>query len=180
MISELHYKNFQKHIASNKLYRYFWEFWAIYSFVFFLVAFVFIYLFGGNDYDNWQFVLVQSAVAFFLARVVIITIINLFYKRERPYQKFSLNPITSNFLSFKTTRPNSFPSRHTLAYMAVAAVIVMYYPVIGAGLVVVSILAGVGRIVLGYHWPSDVIVGAILGYLVGYSTVLFMMLWLFT
>lgn len=175
MRTELQYKNSQERISTSKSFRYFWQFWAIYSFVFFLVAFIYIF-----TKPNWQEVLVLSAVSFFLARIVIVTTINFFYKRPRPYQKFAFDLPTSKFFSFRTTRPNSFPSRHTLAYMAVAVVVLMYFPWIGIVLVIVSLLAGGGRVILGYHWPSDILAGAIIGALIGYFTVIYILPGLFT
>lgn len=174
-MTENQYKNFQTKLKANKLFRYFWQFWAIYSFVFFAAAFGYIY-----TTPHWQEIFALSAIAFILARGVVITSINFYYKRERPYQKFNLNPITSLFFSYKTHHPNSFPSRHTIAYMSVAAVVYVFFPVIGYGLSITALLAGVGRVVLGYHWPSDIVVGAILGAIIGFLTVYFGLPALFT
>ena len=58
--------------------------------------------------------------------------------------------------------------------MAAAVVVLMFIPQLGLGLIAVSLLAGAGRVVLGYHWPSDIIAGAFLGAVVGFFTVILM------
>lgn len=184
MRTEEQYKNSQTRLTASRTFRYFWQFWAIYSFSIFVVVFAygFARVFALHD-DNsilWQKTIVLSVISFVLARLVLITIINLFYKRPRPYQKFNFSPITSKFFSFKTTKPNSFPSRHTIAYMAIAVAVLMFFSWIGLGLAGVAIMAGVGRVALGYHWPSDILVGAILGALVACFTVIFVLPRLFT
>lgn len=183
-MTEQQYQNFQTKLKTNKAYKYFWQFWAIYSFLFFPIVFTYGFyhalVLKDASAGDWRDAFVLSVVAFVLARVVVVVIINLFYKRQRPYQKFNLKPITSLFFSFKTKTPNSFPSRHTSAYMAVAVVVLMFFPWVGLGLVLVAILAGAGRVILGYHWPSDIIVGAILGTLLACLTVIYIPVSLFT
>lgn len=175
-MTETQYKNFQIKLKSNKLFRWFWQFWAIYSFVFFAAAFGFIFCNAKALGLPWEIIFLKAAIAFFIARVLIVTLINLVYKRKRPYQQFDFSPITSIFFSFKTHHHNSFPSRHTSAYVAVAVAILMFLPPLGLALITVSLLAGVGRVVLGYHWPSDIFVGALLGAVVGFFTVTFLSL----
>jgi membrane-associated phospholipid phosphatase len=175
-MTETQYKNFQIKLKSNKVFRWFWQFWAIYSFAFFAAAFGFIYSNAKALSLPWEVIFINTVIAFFIARVLIVTLINLLYKRKRPYQKFNFSPITSIFFSYKTHHHNSFPSRHTSAYVAAAVVVFMFIPQLGLGLIAVSLLAGAGRVVLGYHWPSDIIAGAFLGAVVGFFTVILMSL----
>lgn len=62
---------------------------------------------------------------------------------------------------------DSFPSGHTAAAFAFAAAIcLLRFPVWLKGLAVLAaILAGISRIVVGAHWPLDVLVGACVGWL---------------
>jgi len=59
----------------------------------------------------------------------------------------------------------SFPSGHTLHAVGFSTVLCYYYPEFIAYLVPVSILIAVSRMVLGLHYPSDVLVGAVIGFL---------------
>lgn len=61
----------------------------------------------------------------------------------------------------------SMPSSHTMAAAILATWIAMVYPRLRSiGFVLVAIV-GISRIRFGNHWPSDVLVGAALGFLVG-------------
>lgn len=57
----------------------------------------------------------------------------------------------------------SFPSGHTLHAVAFAVVTSAYFPLLGAALAVFAVLTGVVRVVLGLHYPSDVLAGVALG-----------------
>ncbi len=166
LMSESNYLNWQKQLNENKLFRYFWQFWSNYAFLFFAAAALAIY-FEPEFASVRNQVYILLAISFAIARGGIVSLINLLYKRQRPYQKMNFTPITSNFFSWKTKIHNSFPSRHTTAYFSVATVILMYIPVFGIVLIAASILAGMARVVLGYHWPSDILAGAALGSVVG-------------
>lgn len=57
----------------------------------------------------------------------------------------------------------SFPSGHATTAFAAAVVLAMWYPR-GAGVFVgLAVLAGLSRVMLGAHFPSDVLAGALLG-----------------
>jgi undecaprenyl-diphosphatase len=53
----------------------------------------------------------------------------------------------------------SFPSGHACAIMAVAYVLALALPVIGWLLLPLAVVVGASRVVLGVHYPGDVLVG---------------------
>jgi undecaprenyl-diphosphatase len=57
----------------------------------------------------------------------------------------------------------SFPSGHTLHAVAFALVAAAYFPELAVLLVPVTIAVAASRIVLGLHYPSDVLAGATIG-----------------
>lgn len=57
----------------------------------------------------------------------------------------------------------SFPSGHTLHAVAFTLVACGYYPALAVILVPFSALTAASRIVLGLHYPSDVLAGAAIG-----------------
>lgn len=65
---------------------------------------------------------------------------------------------------------SSFPSWHTSSYFSMAAVYAGKYPKLTIPLYTFGVLVGLSRIYQGYHYPSDVLVGAILGWASGQLT----------
>lgn len=57
----------------------------------------------------------------------------------------------------------SFPSGHTLHAVAFSIIAIAYYPALAWLLVPFSVLVALSRVVLGLHYPSDVLAGAALG-----------------
>jgi len=57
----------------------------------------------------------------------------------------------------------SFPSGHTLHSVAFGLILVAYYPSLAFVVWPFVALVGVSRVVLGLHYPSDVLVGAAVG-----------------
>ena len=85
------------------------------------------------------------------------------------------------WLKAKTTRPRpcarhdriqprvapldeySFPSGHTLHAVSFTLIAVHYYPNLAWLLLPFAVLVALSRVVLGLHYPSDVLAGALLG-----------------
>ena len=57
----------------------------------------------------------------------------------------------------------SFPSGHTLHAVAFTVVLVAHYPLLLGILLPLTVLIGLSRLVLGLHYPSDVLAGTALG-----------------
>lgn len=61
----------------------------------------------------------------------------------------------------------SFPSGHSLHAACFTIITTSYYPELGWIFVPFAILVALSRVVLGLHYPSDVLAGALLGALIG-------------
>jgi undecaprenyl-diphosphatase len=57
----------------------------------------------------------------------------------------------------------SFPSGHTLHAVAFTTVALVYYPALTSLLVPFAVMVGLSRVILGLHYPSDVLAGALIG-----------------
>ena len=71
-------------------------------------------------------------------------------------------------MSFRVDQP-SFPSSHAMISFAIAASIAMSgYRKLGGWLLTAAVLVGLGRVFSGVHYPSDVLMGALLGILIAW------------
>ena len=64
----------------------------------------------------------------------------------------------------------SFPSGHTLHAVIFSMVAIHYYPMLAVALIPFTILIGLSRPILGLHYPSDVLVGALIGILISMTS----------
>ena len=171
------YYRFQSYLRDNKHARWFWSFLALYalSYIFLVGLFIFSDAVGRK-------VVLLGIIAFILTWPFVAWIINFIYKKERPYQRYGFIPVASTqfFSNVHPHRYNSFPSRHTMALAAVNTVIFFFYPVIGGIGLIIAACVGIARIILGYHYPADVIFGYILGVLSGLVVLYFVAPLLFT
>jgi undecaprenyl-diphosphatase len=78
--------------------------------------------------------------------------------RPRPYQVLQDVLLTGKPLDYF-----SFPSGHTLHAAAFAFMTLFYYPSLAMLVIPFSLMVAVSRVVLGLHYPSDVLAGAIIG-----------------
>ncbi len=63
----------------------------------------------------------------------------------------------------------SFPSGHACAVMAVAYVLALTLPTIGWVLLPLALAVGASRVVLGVHYPGDVVVGQVIAMLTAHA-----------
>ena len=62
----------------------------------------------------------------------------------------------------------SFPSGHTMTAFAVAIPLMLFYPTLTIGLLFCALSIAMSRILLGMHFLSDVVAGALIGTGLGY------------
>jgi undecaprenyl-diphosphatase len=79
--------------------------------------------------------------------------------RERPF-------IQSDRIALGTAPLDrySFPSGHTLHAVSFTTMCMSYFPELGVVLVPFALLVAASRVILGLHYPTDVLAGAALGF----------------
>lgn len=79
-------------------------------------------------------------------------------KRRRP------DDVITEFVAFLIPSDKfSFPSGHTAAAFVMATLVAFYYPAFTPLAYSLASLIGFSRVLLGVHFPSDIVAGAILG-----------------
>lgn len=73
----------------------------------------------------------------------------------------------------KTLDQFSFPSGHTMHAVAFSIVAVSYFPALIWLVAPFSVLVGLSRPILGLHYPSDVLAGAVLGAVIAVTSLVF-------
>ncbi|MTI67261.1 MAG: phosphatase PAP2 family protein [Firmicutes bacterium] len=111
-------------------------------------------LFGKNKTRIIGF---EILVSITLSHLFVRVIKNKF-SRVRPYD------ILENINTYNITlKDYSFPSGHTTASFSMATVISLNIPYLMAIIMGLATIIGISRIYVGVHYPSDVMVGIILG-----------------
>jgi membrane-associated phospholipid phosphatase len=110
---------------------------------------------GGSR--KWKFAAGASLASAALA-LVVNQIISHAWHRDRPFQTHHVAHI---FGARKTDA--SFPSDHASASFGIAVAIMLIDPLVGIAFLVLAVLITVGRVIVGEHYPGDVLAGAAIG-----------------
>lgn len=118
-----------------------------------------ILLFGGES----RFAALGAAGTAAILSILLFVWLKRFARRSRPCQ------IERH--CWATLLPPdqfSFPSGHTMTAFAVAIPLSLFYPSLTIGLLFCAISIAISRILLGMHFLSDVLAGAVIGTGLGY------------
>lgn len=138
--------------------------------IYVLIIAAIIYLLEHHDYrlkSPGSHVFAQALLAVILASAIGF-MISVYIGRPRPYFQFiDVSPIGS------VPNSNSFPSAHAWIAFAFTSVFIFYhrYAKMGYALVFGAFLVALGRVMAGMHYPSDVVVGGLLGFVSAYGVV---------
>jgi undecaprenyl-diphosphatase len=111
----------------------------------------------GTEY--WKHLSLIMIIGIAITAVVVM-VIKFTVKRRRPQGEWGK--------IYRSTDPHSFPSGHAARSGMLAVIALGLGPLwLGLTLLVWAPLVGLARIIMGVHYPSDVVAGMVLGALIG-------------
>lgn len=116
-----------------------------------------LYITGGNQQQQTALVMASALMRSMLTTGLIKNIV------ARPRPGLCLSNVNFNGKILCDTK--SFPSGHTVASFTIATILADEYPEHSIPLYLLATTIGISRIYNGMHFPSDVIIGAIIGYM---------------
>lgn len=119
-----------------------------------ITVLVFCAIFFSDLVRQWSI----EAMASLTISHLIVRVIKSQYHRPRPYLT----------LAHARTFPHplvdySFPSGHTTASFSIAVVFALHSPLLASILLPIAFIIGISRMYLGLHYPTDCIIGALIG-----------------
>lgn len=109
------------------------------------------------DRHTFYRVILTTGISFCL-----VSIFRKVINAKRPYEVMDIKPLIN-----KTTKGNSFPSRHIFSIYIIATVYMYIYIPVGITLMILGIGLAAVRVLSGVHFLRDVICGAIVGIVMG-------------
>jgi membrane-associated phospholipid phosphatase len=110
---------------------------------------------GGDR--KWK-IAASSALGAAALGLLVNKVISTAWHRDRP---FAAHHVAHIWGPRKTDA--SFPSDHASAAFAIAVAVLLLDPFVGAAFLVLAVLIAVGRVIIGEHYPGDVLAGAVIG-----------------
>jgi len=112
------------------------------------------------DRARWRTTLLLGAFALGAAALELLAnrLIAAGWHRDRPFLAHRVDRLWGPRKS-----DASFPSDHASAAFAIAVAVALIDPLVGAVFVVAALLIAAGRVVIGEHYPGDVLAGAAVG-----------------
>ncbi|MGM0852917.1 MAG: phosphatase PAP2 family protein [Bacillota bacterium] len=153
--------------GSKRLYRLFFGYVTHLGGARFTVASVLILFFLSQYYPQMKRTVMAAMITLCISHIIM-SITKKLVKRIRPY--LTLPDARIHGYEFND---HSFPSGHSTAIFSISFPFMLQYPTTMLILLPLSWLVGYSRVVLGVHYPSDVLAGAFLAFATTLMVLLF-------
>jgi undecaprenyl-diphosphatase len=159
------------HSVNDFVWRHHWlgsVFKAIESYgtILIAVAAIALWLFARPGGDRKWKLAAGSALGAAALGLVINRIVAAIHHRDRP---FITHPSAHVFGAHKTDA--SMPSDHATAALAIAVAVLLIDTGVGIAFLVLAVLIAIGRVIIGEHYPGDVLVSTVIGLAAAFTVV---------
>ena len=122
----------------------------------FVSAYAFLYLIISLcAKDIW---LAVRAVLILVIPFLLVSLVRYIVKAPRPTELFDFYGEEG-----KKKHSHAFPSRHAFSAFAIGTLMLFFHWILGLITLGLGLLMAIGRVLLGHHFPRDVIAGALIG-----------------
>lgn len=119
------------------------------------------YLFLSNEFSFKKRLFVTFGAVFASSiSYLSVLVTRSFFEVERP---FALDPDITPLIDASDKALQSFPSGHASIFFALGMFLYFYHKRFGAFYLAGAFFIGMGRVIVGVHWPLDIVAGAGLG-----------------
>lgn len=134
------------------------------SFMFLLIGGLALFILAKKEEKIRNLIALEALAAAFIGRAIIVSLVRILVHRSRP---FILAEVTQ--LLNHNPLEGSFPSGHTTVMFAMAFTLVFSHPRWGIPYLLLSTISSFSRVIVGVHFPFDILAGVFIG---GISAVL--------
>ncbi|MCB1582206.1 MAG: phosphatase PAP2 family protein [Marinicella sp.] len=118
------------------------------------------------SFDEHRLYILSLLLGYAIERPAYYVLKNLL-RRNRPFRVMDIKNSVDPSDQF------SFPSGHTSAAFMFTGLTATAFPVLFIPLIIWAVLIGCSRVILGVHYPSDILVGAVLGMTLAHISLIF-------
>ncbi len=121
--------------------------------------------------EHWQFKIFSGIfiiLSSLLARGVLVRIFQEFFQRSRPFETLNFEPL------IRPVTEGSFPSGHAALLFGLAFAMFLFNKRWGGWFLGLALINGLARIFAGVHWPIDILVGTVIGF-ISFSIIYFLL-----
>jgi undecaprenyl-diphosphatase len=159
------------HSVNDFVWRHHWlgsVFKAIESYgtILIAVAAIALWFFARPGGDRKWKLAAGSALGAAALGLVINRVVAAIHHRDRP---FITHPSAHVFGAHKTDA--SMPSDHATAALAIAVAVLLIDTGVGIAFLVLAVLIAIGRVIIGEHYPGDVLVSTVIGLAAAFTVV---------
>ena len=129
---------------------------------YFLVLGFLVLIFYRSSSRRRLFFYIEALLALILGSGLLVQFFRFFYHYPRPFEEIGFTPLITGPAS------SSFPSNHAAILFALSLLVFYLNRRVGLWFFVLSLLNGLARVVVGVHWPLDILGGALIGLLAAF------------